>query len=320
MPGARPLPSPLRGIIVPMVTPLASADALDAQGLERLVDRLLGGDVHGLFLLGTCGEGPSLSPRLQRELIEHVCRQVDGRLPVLVGVTDSSPVQSTALARHAADAGADAIVIAPPFYFPLEQTELLAYVEQQAADSPLPVMLYNMPGLCKVVYEPETVRRLLDNPRVMGLKDSSGDLDYFRRVRELTRGRADWSLLIGPEHLLDEAIALGGHGGVSGGANILPQLYVKYYEAAVAGFVDEAAIFERDVALLGHIYTVGAAGGLTASSVVKGLKAALTIQGVCSGLPCPPLAPLSAGQVEQVRQILRDVGASRAAAVAAQQQ
>jgi 4-hydroxy-tetrahydrodipicolinate synthase len=275
--------------------------------------------VNVVILLGTCGEGPSLSPRLQRELIERVCRQVDGRLPVLVGVTDSSPVQSTALARHAADAGADAIVIAPPFYFPLEQSELLAYVEQQIADSPLPVMLYNMPGLCKVVYEPETVRRLLANPRVIGLKDSSGDLVYFRRVHELTRSRADWTLLIGPEHLLDEAIAIGGHGGVSGGANLVPQLYVKYYEAAVAGFVDEAAAFESDVALLGHIYTVGATDGLTASSVVKGLKAALAVQGVCSGLPCPPLAPLSAEQVEQVRHILRDVG-SRAAAMAAQQQ
>jgi len=97
-------------------------------------------------------------------------------------------------------------------------------------------------------------------------------------------------------------------------------LYAKYYEAAVAGFVDEAAAFESDVALLGHIYIVGVSDGLTASSVVKGLKAALSIQGVCSGLPCPPLAPLSAPQVEQVRQILREVGASRAAAVAAQQQ
>jgi dihydrodipicolinate synthase/N-acetylneuraminate lyase len=320
MSATRSLPRPLRGIIVPMVTPLASADALDVPGLERLVDRLLTGEVHGLFLLGTCGEGPSLSSRLQREMIERVCRQVAGRIPVLVGVTDSSPVQSTALARHAAEAGADAIVIAPPFYFPVEQADLLAYARQQVVDSPLPVMLYNMPGLCKVVYEPETVRRLLDEPRVIGLKDSSGDLDYFRRVRELTLGRSDWTLLIGPEHLLDEAIAFGGHGGVSGGANILPQLYVKYYEAAVAGFADEAATFESDVALLGHIYTVGAAEGITASTVVKGLKSALSILGVCSGLPCPPLAPLSAAQVEQVRQILNSVGAHRAAMAAAQQQ
>jgi 4-hydroxy-tetrahydrodipicolinate synthase len=316
----QPAAAPLRGIIVPMITPLASADELDVPGLERLVHRLLSGGVHGLFLLGTCGEGPSLSSRLQRELVDRVCRQVGGRIPVLVGVTDSSPVQSTALARHAADAGADAVVIAPPFYFSLEQRDLLAYVEDQVAKSPLPVMLYNMPGLTKVAFEPDTVRRLMDRPRVIGLKDSSGDLDYFRRVRELTLGRGDWTMLMGPEHLLAEAIELGGEGGVSGGANVLPQLYVQLYEAARAGFADEAAAFESDAALLGHIYLVDAPLGITASSVVKGLKAAMSILGVCSGLPCPPLAPMSAGQLEQVKRILQEAGAARAGAMAAAQQ
>jgi len=315
----QPTAAPLRGIIVPMVTPLAAADELDVAGLERLVSRLLAGGVHGLFLLGTCGEGPSLSSRLQRELVDRVCRQVEGRVPVLVGVTDSSPVQSTALARHAGEAGADAIVIAPPFYFPVEQADLLAYMEQQVAQSPLPVMLYNMPGLTKVSFEPDTVRRLLDRPRVIGLKDSSGDLDYFRQVRELTRGRADWTMLMGPEHLLAEAIELGGDGGVSGGANVMPQLYVQLYEAASAGFVDETAAFESDAALLGRLYLVDAPQRITASSVVKGLKAAMSILGVCSGLPCPPLAPLSAAQLEQVKHILQSAGASRTAAVAQQQ-
>ncbi|HMP07209.1 MAG TPA: dihydrodipicolinate synthase family protein, partial [Lacipirellulaceae bacterium] len=106
----QPTVAPLRGIIVPMVTPLADADALDHPGLERLVDRLVRGGVHGLFLLGTCGEGPSLSSRLRGELIERVCRQTDGRTPVLVAITDSSPVDSVALARRAADSGADAVV------------------------------------------------------------------------------------------------------------------------------------------------------------------------------------------------------------------
>ena len=320
MSSSRPLASPLRGIIVPMVTPLAAADELDAPGLERLVRRLLDGGVHGLFLLGTCGEGPSLSPRLQRELVDRVCRQVDGRVPILVGVTDSSAAQSTALARDAADAGADAIVFAPPFYFPISQTELLAYVDEQVAASPLPVMLYNMPGLTKVTYEPETVRRLMDRRRVIGLKDSSGDLDYFRQVRDFTRGRSDWSLLMGPEHLLAEAIEMGGDGGVSGGANIMPQLYVQLYEAARAGFVDETAAFESDAARLGHIYLVGSPGGITASSVVRGLKAAVSLLGVCSGMPCPPLAPLSAAEREQVRHIIQSLSPYSAAPAIAQQQ
>ena len=315
------LPAPLRGILVPMVTPLAGPDELDAAGLERLVDRMLAGGVHGLFLLGSCGEGPSLSPRIQRQLIDHVCGYVARRLPILVGVTASSPVESSALARHAADAGVDAVVIAPPFYFPLQQAELHAYITRQAADSPLPVVLYNMPGLTKVVIEPETVARLMDNPRIIGLKDSSGDMAYFRRAREVTRGRGDWTLLVGPEHLLAESIEAGGDGGVSGGANVLPQLFVQLYEAARAGFPEELAAFESDVVRLAQIYSVGSISGVTASSVVKGLKAALSTLGVCGALPSPPLGPLTVAQTEQVKQILYllDVAGAGGRFVAAQQ-
>src|SRR6185369_5334544 len=98
---------PLTGIIPPMVTPLRSRDELDVAGLEKLVEHILGGGVNGLFILGTTGEGPSLSYRLRRELIERVCKQVNHRVPVLVGITDTSFVESVNLARGAAESGAD---------------------------------------------------------------------------------------------------------------------------------------------------------------------------------------------------------------------
>ena len=94
---------PLRGIIPPLITPLVERDALDIGGLERLIEHVLAGGVHGLFILGTSGEGPSLSYRLRRDLMDRVCRQVVGRVPVLVGITDTAFVESVTLARHAAD-------------------------------------------------------------------------------------------------------------------------------------------------------------------------------------------------------------------------
>ena len=100
------LPSPLRGVIPPMVTPLHDRDALDIAGLERLVEHILDGGVQGLFILGTTGEGPSLSYRLRTELIERTCRQVAGRVPVLVGITDTAFVESVRMAHVAAEAGA----------------------------------------------------------------------------------------------------------------------------------------------------------------------------------------------------------------------
>src|SRR4051812_39671698 len=114
----------LTGIIPPLVTPLLDRDTLDVAGLERLIERVLSGGVSGLFLLGTTGEGASLSYRLRRELIERTSRQVKARVPILVNITDTAFVESVSLARHAADQGAHALVVAPPYYLPPGQPEL----------------------------------------------------------------------------------------------------------------------------------------------------------------------------------------------------
>ena len=220
------------GIIPPMVTPIASHDQLDIHGLERLIEHILGGGVHGLFILGTTGEGPSLSYRLRRELIERTCAQVNDRVPVLVGVTDTSYIESLSLAHHAAECGASAVVAAPPYYFPAGQPELTEYFESLANESPLPIVLYNMPACTKLDIELETLRRLLDHPRVMACKDSSGRMVYFHQVVRLLEDYPGKTVLIGPEEMLGEATLLGGHGGVSGGANLFPRLYVKLYESA----------------------------------------------------------------------------------------
>src|ERR1700740_1981819 len=108
-----------RGIIPPLITPLVQRDELDVAGLEKLIEHVLSGGVHGLFILGTTGEAPSLSYRLRRELIDAVCRFVRGRVPVLVGITDTAFVESVSLACHAADAGAEALVVSTPYYFPV---------------------------------------------------------------------------------------------------------------------------------------------------------------------------------------------------------
>ena len=131
----------LEGIIPPLVTPLRDRDTLDLDGLERLVEHVIDGGVSGLFILGTTGEAPSLSYRLRRQLIVRVCAQVRGRVPVFTGITDTSFVESVSLAQHAADAGADALVLALPYYFPAGQTELLEYISHLLPELPLPLML-----------------------------------------------------------------------------------------------------------------------------------------------------------------------------------
>lgn len=302
-----PTASIWRGIFPPLVTPLRDCDALDVAGLERLVEHVLTGGVQGLFVLGTTGEAPSLSYRLRRELVERVCRQVQGRLPVLVGITDTAFVESVNLAQHAAEAGARALVLAPPYYFPAGPLELLEYVQHLTAQLPLPLFLYNMPQMTKVVFEPQTIRALLDVPGIIGVKDSSGDLAYFDQLLALARERPDWTVLIGPEHLLADAVRRGGHGGVNGGANLHPRLFVELYHAALGRDTARVAELQDQVLQLGRIYRVGR----HASAIIKGLKCALSLLGLCDDFMAEPFQRFREPERAQVQQLLAELGLVR---------
>ncbi len=298
------LPEPLCGIIPPMITPLKERDKLDVEGLERLVEHILQGGVHGLFILGTTGEAPSLSHRLRCELIERVCDQVGGRVPVLVGITDTSFVESVNIAYRAKTAGAQAVVLAPPYYFPAGQPELLEYLEHIAAEVPLPLFLYNMPTMTKLVFEPETVRAAADIPGIVGLKDSSGNMIYFHQLQTLLKDRPRFSLLIGPEQLLAETILMGGHGGVCGGANIAPSLYVDLYRAATEQNMAAVEYLHRDVMEINaSIYSVGR----YMSSYLKGIKCALCCMGICDDFMAEPFHRFREGEREIVRSHLREL-------------
>lgn len=302
--------TPLTGIVPPLVTPMRGRDELDEPGLERLVEHVLDGGVSGLFVLGTTGEGPGLSYRLRREVVERVCRQVRGRVPVLVGITDTAVVEALGLARFSADAGADALVAAPPYYLPGGQPELQEYLDHLVRELPLPLFLYNMPALTKVPFDLETVRHAMDAPRVIGLKDSSGDLAYFRGAVELAAGRPDWSVLIGPEEQLMDAVLAGGHGGVNGGANLFPVLYVGLFNACRAGDLDRARDLHAQVIRVStSLYRIGR----HASAVIKGIKCSLSCLGICDDFMAEPFHRFRAGERALVEQRLEALQAEIAA-------
>ena len=268
-----------------MVTPLLGRDELDVPGLERLVEHILAGGVSGLFIVGTTGEGPSLSYRLRRELVDRVCRQVNRRVPVLVGITDTSFVESLNLAKYSADKGCTALVLAPPYYLPEGQPELREYLGHILQELPLPLFLYNMPALTKVYFEIDTVQWALEQKGIIGFKDSSGNLEYFARVAQLAKQRPDWPVLIGPEEMLADSLLLGGNGGVSGGANIFPRLYVSLYEAFLRD--DKAKVEEmhgRIMQVSNSLYKIGR----HPSAIIKGIKCALSVLGICDDFLAEP--------------------------------
>src|SRR5690606_654387 len=228
------LQQPFKGIVPPMVTPLMDNNTLDKIGLNRLIEHLIQGGVHGIFILGTTGEGTSLSYLLRKELIDLTCEMVGDRFPIMVGITDTAPEESIKLTTVAAAAGASAVVAAPPFYFGMSQSELFQYYWKLADQLPLPLFLYNMPSHTKINIAPETVKALSDHPNIFGLKDSSGNAVYFSSVLHMIKSNPSFTLMVGPEEMMASTILLGGHGGVNGGANMFPQLYVALYNAAVA--------------------------------------------------------------------------------------
>ena len=292
------------GIIPPMVTPLRDRDTLDVAGLERLIEHILAGGVHGLFILGTTGEGPSLSYRLRKELIERTCRQVKNRVPVLTGISDTAFQESLNMARWSADAGADALVVAPPYYLPEGQPELQEYLDHLVPELPLPLFLYNMPALTKVVLEPDTVRCAMDKPRVIGLKDSSGSMSYLQRILALLPHRPDWSVLLGPEEMLADALLAGAHGGVNGGANLFPRLYVRLFEAARAGNLARVRELHGLVMRVSEgLYHIGRHN----SATIKGLKGALSLSGVCDDFMAEPFQRFREPERARVRQVLEEL-------------
>jgi len=298
------LPTPLCGIIPPLVTPLKDRDALDVPGLERVIRHVLAGGVHGLFLLGTTGEGTSLGHRLRRELIERSSRLVNGRVPLLAGITDTSFVETVNLARAVAEAGADAIVLSPPCTMPEGQVELREYLEHILPELPLPLFLYNMPPLTKAAFELDVVRWALDQPRIVGIKDSSGSMVYFNRVREATRARAGWSLLVGAEELLAEAVLLGGHGGVCAGANIFPRLYVELYAAAERGDLPRSrALHSMTMRVAEEVYRMGQ----HPSAVIKGVKCALSCLGLCDDFMAEPFHRCRDPERKRIQSALKAV-------------
>jgi dihydrodipicolinate synthase/N-acetylneuraminate lyase len=282
------------GIIPPMVTPLLSDNlSLDVEGVKHLVEHLVSGGVHGIFILGTTGESTSLSYKTREQLIVESCKAVNGRIPVFVGITDTSIEESVHLAIIAKNAGAAAVVAAPPYYYGLGQEELYKYYWSLAGQ---------VPSHTKINIDVKTVVRLSEHHNIVGLKDSSANAVYFQSLCYLLK--TNFSLLVGPEEITGETVLMGGNGGVNGGANLFPKLYVALYNAAIAK--DFARIEELQnlvMEISTRIYTVGSYG----SSYLKGLKGALSALGIINGNIAPPFTTFDEKEMTKVIANIKEI-------------
>ncbi len=288
---------PLRGIIPPVVTPLVGEDEIDRQGLESLIDHLISGGVHGLFLLGTTGEASSLGYRIREEFVRASCKLVSKRIPVVAGITDSSPGASVEMAYCYMEAGVDAVVIAPPYYVPISQKDMVHYLSGIAPKLPLPFMMYNIPSYTKLHMSVETV----DAAREMGaigIKDSSGDLLYLYSLIDRFRDYPEFSVISGTEIFIPETMLFGGQGAIAGGANLFPALFVDLYEASVSEDLERIRVLRQIVM---EIYKTIYSVGKTSSKYTLGIKSALEAMQICSGYAASPLKMFSRAEQNRIR-------------------
>ncbi|MDO5581488.1 MAG: dihydrodipicolinate synthase family protein [Planctomycetia bacterium] len=294
----------LQGIIPPMITPLTDQDRLDLASLESLLEYMIDGGIHGVFLLGTTGEAPSLTHELRKQLIDAATKIIAGRIPVLVGISDTSFTETIQLAKTAEKYPVDAFVLTHPYYFPSYGPQFRQYVDHVLDAVSLPVILYNMPENTKVKFDLDLVRYALDRDGIIGMKDSSGDLDFFWRSCELAAASGkEFPILMGPEHLLGTSIRLGGSGGVSGGANLWPSLFVRMFEAAKGNDLAKMRDLQKKIDLLGKIYRVAENGG----RVFRGLKCALKYRALCSGITAQPFTEPDPAEQKRIFQIVDEL-------------
>lgn len=285
-----------RGVVVPLVTPVTDTGDLDARGLERLIARQLGAAVHGLFVGGTTGEGPSIPARLRRKLIRTAKSIVGGRVPLYAGVFSNSSDELVALANEALELGADIVVLTPPNYFPASVPELRLWFRQTINRINGPVVLYNIPATTHVSIPVEIIDEFVPYPAVVGLKDSENTPQRLRILLGRYAGHPQFSILVGVGALMYEGMELHADGIVPSAGNLVPELCVAFYDACITAQWDRAKALFESMTAVAMLYQKGR----TLSQSLAALKAVLAGAGICSRYTLAPIVPADIQEVQQL--------------------
>ena len=290
----------LAGVLPALVSPLQKDGAVDEPAIDRLVEHVVRGGVHGLLALGSTGETASLDEPARRKVLTRVVSAAGGRVPVICGVAQSHLAAARVEVDAAARLGAYAALVTPPFYYPIDQQTVLAFYRKLAERSPIPILLYNIPQFTKVVAEPATVAQLAKEGTIAGIKDSSRDFEYFEGVRIATRETPLFRLFTGSDTMLLPSLAMGGDGTICGAGNVAPQWVVRIFDEFRRGDLAAARSAQEDLYQLVIAVRAGVFPGA--------IKAALQMQGICDPWCAPPVEALDARSTERLRKQMEGWG------------
>jgi 4-hydroxy-tetrahydrodipicolinate synthase len=289
----------IRGIIPPVATPMKDNEDLDLPRLRTFLDELLGSAVHGIFVLGTNSEFYALDEAEKQQVIATTVEHVAGRVPVFAGTGAETTREAVRLTKMAEKEGAQGVSVITPYFILPSQQEIFDHYRRIAESTSLPVVLYNNPATCGgIKIDVDTVARLAEIPNILGIKDSSGDLQNTNEYLRVVPDR--FSVMMGRDTLIYPALVFGARGAVPATGNIAPKILVAIYEAFVRGDHAASLAAQRQLNPVRLSLTLGTAPG--------GVKAALQLLGTPIG-PCrSPVAPLSADKLDKMRVALRSAG------------
>lgn len=290
-----------KGIIPAMVTPFDRRGEIDVNGVGRVVNYLLDGGVHGIFVSGSQGEFWALTEAEKGLLFERTVEAVDGRVPVYGGTGAESTGEVIRISKAAEDVGVDAVSVLTPYYIRPGMEELFDHYQKIAGRVDLPILVYSNPGRTGVTIDPSTMGRLHEEcSNIVGIKDSSGDLTLTSEY--IDRCGDDFSVLAGRDTLILATLLYGGKGAIAACGNIVPELIVRIYDGYMLDDLQIALEAQRKLAPLRHAFSFG-----TFPVVIK---EAMNLMGFSVGRCRDPVSEssISKENMEKLRRILTSLG------------
>lgn len=286
-----------KGIIAYPITPFDKEEKVDVRLYKTLLERLIVSGSHSVAPLGSTGVMPYLADEEKEAITEATLQQVNGRVPVLVGVSNLTTDKTIYHAKFAEKAGADAVMIIPMSYWKLTDDEIVQHYDAVAKQISVPIMAYNNPATGGVDMSPALLKRLLEIPNVTMIKESSGDVQRMHYLkRELSDDVAFYN---GSNPLALAAFSAGATGWCTAAPNLIPELNIALYNAIQKNDLQEAQkVFYKQLNLLKFIVNKG---------LPRTVKAGLEIQGIESGFLRSPLKPLTENEIEEFKLILKEL-------------
>jgi dihydrodipicolinate synthase/N-acetylneuraminate lyase len=271
----------LKGIFVPNMVPLNADDRIDEEELRRYVDWLIDSGIHGLYPNGSTGEFTRFTVDERRQIVRIVCEQTRGRVPILAGAAEANVRETLRACEAYREYGARAVAIVSPFYYRLGANAVYAYFREIALNTPIDVTLYNIPMFASPI-DVATIRRLAEFPRVIGIKDSSGDIAHMLRMMAAVQPtRPDFVFLTGWEPAMVPMLAMGCQGGTFAMGGVVPEFTRKIYELMTAGRIPEARTLQmRLTELFDSVVGPDFPEGVRAAVELRGFKLGVSRQPV----------------------------------------